>query len=164
MLPLHRQKLLLHSYFPLLNTPTRSDEVVLRLQSSKLAFFNEPKPTEIPRNCSFVQEAHRVLLSPESELNTLSFAEGPVAGVDVLPRILLPLAGPEEFELEVCGFCAHKRVKSSHHNAGHGAPPTRTSVPPFNQDTRARSRSTSHVHRIPNSIVYKPLGTRRTTP
>jgi hypothetical protein len=60
--------------------------------------------TEIPRNCSFIQEAHRVLLSPESELNTLSFSEGSVAAIDVLPRVLLPLAGPEEFELEVCDF------------------------------------------------------------
>ncbi|KAG8827834.1 hypothetical protein FRC17_007713, partial [Serendipita sp. 399] len=30
----------------------------------------------------------------------LSFAEGPVAGLNILTRVLLPLAGPEEFELE----------------------------------------------------------------
>lgn len=55
----------------------------------------------IHRNCSFVQEAHRVILSPESDLNTLSFVNDPVRGIDVLPRILLPLAGPEEYDLEV---------------------------------------------------------------
>lgn len=52
------------------------------------------------KNCSFVQEAHKLLMSPEEELFTLSFSSKPVAGLNILPSILLPLAGPEEFELE----------------------------------------------------------------
>jgi hypothetical protein len=53
------------------------------------------------KNCAFVQEAHRLLMSPEEELFTVSFSNKPVAGLNILPSTLLPLAGPEEFELEV---------------------------------------------------------------
>ncbi|KAG8756469.1 hypothetical protein FRC14_003043 [Serendipita sp. 396] len=52
------------------------------------------------KNCCFVHEAHKALLSPESDSFTLSFANEPVPGLDILPRVLLPLAGPEEFDLE----------------------------------------------------------------
>lgn len=46
-------------------------------------------------------EAHTALLSTEKETCSISTTESQVPGLYVLPRILLPLAGPEEFELEV---------------------------------------------------------------
>ncbi|CAG7851745.1 SubName: Full=Uncharacterized protein {ECO:0000313/EMBL:CCA71655.1} [Serendipita indica DSM 11827] len=51
------------------------------------------------KNCAFIQEAHKALLSSDKEVFRLTFADE-VPGLNVLPRILLPLAGPEEFELE----------------------------------------------------------------
>ncbi|KIY45002.1 DUF383-domain-containing protein [Fistulina hepatica ATCC 64428] len=52
------------------------------------------------KNCAFHAPYHRAFLSPESELVS-AIPSGPKApGVDVLPALLLPLAGPEEFDLE----------------------------------------------------------------
>ncbi|KAG2067749.1 DUF383-domain-containing protein [Suillus decipiens] len=50
------------------------------------------------KNCAFSSQVHQVILSPEAVVvppSTLS-----VPGVDALPYILLPLAGPEELDLE----------------------------------------------------------------
>lgn len=44
------------------------------------------------------------MLSSEKESILLSFVDKLVLGLDLLPRLLLPLAGPEEFELEVTAF------------------------------------------------------------
>lgn len=54
------------------------------------------------RNCAFNASAHRALLSSES--TTISIPPSTLAapGIDILPYLLLPLAGPEEFDLEVC--------------------------------------------------------------
>lgn len=55
----------------------------------------------IDRNCSFEKQAHQALLSPETDLVIVPPSTIKAPGVDALPFILLPLAGPEEFDLEV---------------------------------------------------------------
>ncbi|KZT70781.1 DUF383-domain-containing protein [Daedalea quercina L-15889] len=52
------------------------------------------------KNCAFHVQAHRALLLPESERVAVPPSTAEAPGMDVLPPILLPLAGPEEFELE----------------------------------------------------------------
>lgn len=46
------------------------------------------------KNCAFSAAVHRAILSPESE------RVNGAPGIDALPYLLLPLAGPEEFDLE----------------------------------------------------------------
>jgi hypothetical protein len=56
----------------------------------------------ILRNCAFHVKGHRALLTPEDTKVSVPPADDVEApGIDVLPYILLPLAGPEEFDLEV---------------------------------------------------------------
>jgi hypothetical protein len=56
----------------------------------------------ILRNCAFHVKGHRALLTPEDTKVTVPPADEVEApGIDALPYILLPLAGPEEFDLEV---------------------------------------------------------------
>ncbi|TFK51992.1 DUF383-domain-containing protein [Heliocybe sulcata] len=52
------------------------------------------------KNCAFHAAAHRALLAPETELVHVPPSTVPSPGMDALPYILLPLAGPEEFDLE----------------------------------------------------------------
>ncbi len=42
------------------------------------------------------------MLTPEDTLVTVPPSPAEAPGIDVLPYLLLPLAGPEEFDLEVC--------------------------------------------------------------
>jgi hypothetical protein len=53
------------------------------------------------RNCAFQKEAHKAILSPEADRVAVppSTVESP--GINMLPYLLLPLAGPEEFDLDV---------------------------------------------------------------
>jgi hypothetical protein len=51
-------------------------------------------PPQKKRNCCFVKEAHKAILVEN--------------GINVLPRILLPLCGSEEFDLEVRGFAVSR--------------------------------------------------------
>ena len=44
---------------------------------------------------------HRAILSPESQVVPVSPSKTTAPGIDALPYILLPLAGPDEFDLEV---------------------------------------------------------------
>lgn len=75
----------------------------------------------IDRNCSFEKQAHQALLSPETDLVIVPPSTIKAPGVDALPFILLPLAGPEEFDLEVpflyCVLCPvetyHRVARSS---------------------------------------------------
>jgi hypothetical protein len=41
------------------------------------------------------------MLSPDTETTTIPPSKVEAPGIDALPYILLPLAGPEEFDLEV---------------------------------------------------------------
>jgi hypothetical protein len=61
-------------------------------------FINNPSF----RNCAFEKKAHRVLLSPESDTVLSPFSNASAPGIGILASILLPLAGPEELDLDVC--------------------------------------------------------------
>ncbi|KAH9933384.1 DUF383-domain-containing protein [Fomitopsis serialis] len=52
------------------------------------------------KNCAFHVQAHRALLSSESERVAVPPSTAEASGMDILPYVLLPLAGPEEFDLE----------------------------------------------------------------
>ncbi|KAI0719465.1 DUF383-domain-containing protein [Fomitopsis betulina] len=74
---------------------------------TKLLVFTEHKDTirrggvvSTIKNCAFYVQAHRALLSPESERVAVPPSTVEAPGMDILPSVLLPLAGPEEFDLE----------------------------------------------------------------
>lgn len=46
-------------------------------------------------------EGHAAMLSSENDLISIPHSKRQALGLNVLPRILLPLAGPEEYELDV---------------------------------------------------------------
>ncbi|TCD71800.1 hypothetical protein EIP91_003143 [Steccherinum ochraceum] len=52
------------------------------------------------KNCAFQVHAHKALLSPESDMVAVPPSTVEAPGMDILPYVLLPLAGPEEFDLE----------------------------------------------------------------
>ncbi|KAF9054634.1 hypothetical protein BJ165DRAFT_1600769 [Panaeolus papilionaceus] len=52
------------------------------------------------KNCCFHAAGHKALLTPESEQVAVPPSTTTAAGIDALPYILLPLAGPEEFDLD----------------------------------------------------------------
>lgn len=54
------------------------------------------------RNCAFQIQAHRAILSPDTVKVTIPPSTIEAPGITVLPDLLMPLAGPEEFDLEVC--------------------------------------------------------------
>ncbi|KAJ7065408.1 hypothetical protein C8F01DRAFT_744965 [Mycena amicta] len=74
---------------------------------AKLVSFTEHKDTirrggvaSTLKNCAFHAPAHRAILSPDSESVSVAPSTSTAPGVDALPYILLPLAGPEELDLE----------------------------------------------------------------
>ncbi|PFH48657.1 hypothetical protein AMATHDRAFT_76595 [Amanita thiersii Skay4041] len=74
---------------------------------SKIVTFTEHKDTirrggvaSAIKNCAFHVRGHRALLTPESTTIAVPPSNRPAPGIDVLPFLLLPLAGPEEFDLE----------------------------------------------------------------
>ncbi|PAV19997.1 hypothetical protein PNOK_0493100 [Pyrrhoderma noxium] len=52
------------------------------------------------KHCAFHVPAHKALLYPESELVAVLPSSLTAPGMNILPYVLLPLAGPEEFDLE----------------------------------------------------------------
>ncbi|KAI0630607.1 DUF383-domain-containing protein [Trametes polyzona] len=83
------------------------DDGDLEYPLSKLLAFTEHKDTirrggvaSTIKNCAFHTPAHRALLSSESEKVTVPPSTVAAPGIDILPYVLLPLAGPEEFDLE----------------------------------------------------------------
>ena len=52
------------------------------------------------RNCSFYKQGHQAILAPESQSVLVLPSSLPAPGIDALQHILLPLAGPEEFDLD----------------------------------------------------------------
>jgi len=91
-------------------TPSSADALStsnLEYPISKLTAFTEHADTirrggvaSVIKNCSFHAPAHRSLLAPEDERVTVPPSDIAAPGVNILPAILLPLAGPEEFDLE----------------------------------------------------------------
>jgi len=74
---------------------------------SKLLVFTEHKDTirrggvaSAIKNCAFYTQAHRAMLSPDTERVVVPPSNLEAPGMDALPYIMLPLAGPEEFDLE----------------------------------------------------------------
>jgi len=63
-------------------------------------WYNRPRFISSHRNCSFNAQNHRTILTPESQSVLVPPSNLPAPGVDALPYILLPLAGPEEFDLD----------------------------------------------------------------
>jgi len=53
------------------------------------------------RNCTFHTLSHRAMLLPETERAAVPPSTEEAPGIDALPAILLPLVGPEEFDLDV---------------------------------------------------------------
>jgi len=56
--------------------------------------------TSTIKNCSFHAAGHRAILSHDSLAVSVPPSKTTAPGIDALPYILLPLAGPEEFDLE----------------------------------------------------------------
>ena len=52
------------------------------------------------RNCTFIKQAHLAMLSPDTTSVAVPPSEEKAPGMNCLPYILLPLAGPEEFDIE----------------------------------------------------------------
>ncbi|KAF7430494.1 hypothetical protein PC9H_006202 [Pleurotus ostreatus] len=52
------------------------------------------------KNCAFHVPGHRAFLSPEDTLIKVPPSTIEAPGIDALPYLLLPLAGPEEFDLD----------------------------------------------------------------
>ncbi|KAG2142846.1 uncharacterized protein EDB93DRAFT_595372 [Suillus bovinus] len=52
------------------------------------------------KNCAFSSQLHRAILSPDTETVVVPSSTSSAPGIDALPYILLPLAGPEELDLE----------------------------------------------------------------
>ncbi|RXW14051.1 hypothetical protein EST38_g11800 [Candolleomyces aberdarensis] len=78
-----------------------------RYPLSKIVAFTEHKDTirrkgvaSTLKNCAFNSKAHKAILSPESEQIAVRPSKITAPGIDALPYILLPLTGPEEFELD----------------------------------------------------------------
>ncbi|KAH9940891.1 DUF383-domain-containing protein [Epithele typhae] len=74
---------------------------------SKLLAFTEHKDSirrggvaYAIKNCAFQASAHRALLSEETEMVAIPPSAATAPGINIIPYVLLPLAGPEEFDLE----------------------------------------------------------------
>ncbi|KAJ7780177.1 hypothetical protein DFH07DRAFT_465940 [Mycena maculata] len=74
---------------------------------AKLLAFTEHKDTirrggvaSTMKNCVFHAPGHQAILSPDSATVSVPPASSVAPGIDALPYLLLPLAGPEEFDLE----------------------------------------------------------------
>ncbi|KAI9573854.1 hypothetical protein HD554DRAFT_560929 [Boletus coccyginus] len=92
-------------------TPRPGD--VMKLESapeyplSKIVLFSEHKDTirrggvaYTIKNCAFLSSAHQAILSPDTDEVAIPPSTIVAPGIDALPYILLPLAGPEELNLE----------------------------------------------------------------
>ncbi|KAF7798572.1 hypothetical protein EIP86_009794 [Pleurotus ostreatoroseus] len=84
-----------------------SNEGDLEYPLAKFLVFTEHKDTirrggvaSIMKNCAFHKEAHRAMLSPDTEKFAIPPSTTVAPGMDVLPYLLLPLAGPEEYDLD----------------------------------------------------------------
>lgn len=119
----------------------------------------------IRRNCSFDKQSHQALLSPETELVFVPPSEVKAPGVDALTYILLPLAGPEEFDLEVRRRRVSGRLLVGLNLArctrlGPGTTSSATSAPSPYQKARGRPHPTLDARRDPSAALYDAVGER----
>lgn len=87
--------------------PIKSDSA-LEYPLAKIVPFTEHQDTirrggvaSTLKNCAFHTKAHKAILSPETDLTSVPPSTVSAPSIDALPYILLPLAGPEELDLEV---------------------------------------------------------------
>ena len=59
------------------------------------------------RNCAFHALGHKAILSLESDSVSVLPSNDTAPGINALPYLLLPLAGPEELDLEVSNSHSH---------------------------------------------------------
>ncbi|CCM02579.1 uncharacterized protein FIBRA_04682 [Fibroporia radiculosa] len=88
-------------------TDPMKSEMTVEYPLSKLLVFTEHNDiirrggvASALKNCAFYVQAHRALLSSDTERAIVPPSTIAAPGVDILPYVLLPLAGPEEFDLE----------------------------------------------------------------
>ncbi|KAI0064035.1 DUF383-domain-containing protein [Artomyces pyxidatus] len=92
-------------------TPQPADPVVgagpLEYPLAKVLLFTEHADTirrggvaSLLKNCAFHTPGHKALLSADTERVVVPPSREAAPGIDALPALLLPLAGPEEFDLE----------------------------------------------------------------
>ncbi|KAL0572427.1 Protein hgh1 [Marasmius crinis-equi] len=88
------------------SNPLKTDSD-LEYPLAKIVSFTEHRDTirrggviSIIKNCAFNARAHKAILSPETERVAVSGSDISAPGAGALPYIILPLAGPEEFELD----------------------------------------------------------------
>ncbi|TFK39500.1 hypothetical protein BDQ12DRAFT_698154 [Crucibulum laeve] len=74
---------------------------------AKIVAFTEHKDTirrggvaSTMKNCAFQAAGHKAFLSPDTDMVAVPPSTTEAPGIDALPYLLLPLAGPEEFDLE----------------------------------------------------------------
>lgn len=74
---------------------------------AKLVVFTEHRDpirrggiSSLIKNCAFYTQGHQAILTPESETAIVPPSDLLAPGIDTLQYILLPLAGPEEFDLD----------------------------------------------------------------
>jgi hypothetical protein len=120
-----------------------------------------PCLTNPRRNCAFSKQAHLAMLSPEAARVAVPPAQLTAPGMDCLPYILLPLAGPEEFDLEVRACAVPLRSCRSHTLiAGPGCAATRAAVPAADENSRAGRRTASTSRRDVAAALHDTLGPR----
>lgn len=88
------------------------------------SFYHQVRPTillvsgflknSFNRNCAFHVPAHEAMLTSDTESVRSTLTSTSAPGINVLPYVLLPLAGPEEFDLDVSWriYCSHFRKLS----------------------------------------------------
>ncbi|KAH9066564.1 DUF383-domain-containing protein [Lactarius vividus] len=88
---------------PLQGEPAEKIEYPL----AKLVVFTEHKDpirrggiSSLIKNCAFYTQGHQAILTRESDTVTVPPSDLRAPGIDALQYILLPLAGPEEFDLD----------------------------------------------------------------
>jgi len=114
----------------------------------------------IVRNCAFHARAHKALLSPESTQISAQPSNLLAPGIDVLPYLLLPLAGPEEYDLEVRFAVLRLFVllKDTTMVTGPRKTLRTTSVSPTHQEKGTRYRDSSHACRNPSTSLSYAMG------
>ncbi|TFK25130.1 cytoplasmic protein [Coprinopsis marcescibilis] len=88
-------------------TETQDGKIALEYPLAKIVPFTEHKDSirrkgvaSSIKNCCFLVKAHKAILSPESERVVVQPSKVAAPGIDAVPYLLLPLAGPEEFDLD----------------------------------------------------------------
>jgi hypothetical protein len=89
------------------------------------------------RNCAFNSSAHQALLSPESIKICIPPSTVEAPSIDILPYLLLPVAGPEELDLEVRALSNTVRgFHFDHSVVGPGTFTVGSAIPSTDKDKR----------------------------